>query len=63
MTLAPVTVVIVLIANTLFGWEILLVFGSLKFGWVIRRYADWAQAQGIHLPTLCEVKFVVDNSE
>ncbi|KAI0226828.1 UDP-glucuronate 4-epimerase 4 [Lamellibrachia satsuma] len=26
-----------------------------------QRYADWAQAQGIHLPTLCEVKFVVDN--
>ncbi|KAI0226829.1 UDP-glucuronate 4-epimerase 4 [Lamellibrachia satsuma] len=25
-----------------------------------QRYADWANTQGIHLPTLCEVKFTVD---
>ena len=27
------------------------------------RYADWAHSQGLHIPVICDVKFMVNNGK
>ena len=29
----------------------------------VDRYAQWAHSKGLHIPVICDVKFIVDNGK